>query len=110
MGNWRPYHVGDVRLGQLNGEAVAVWWEHDATGRRQRRRFRLDVRTEAEGRLALERFCRRRDAAQAAAQSTVSAIWSAYVADRERDGKGMAVYHHNWKALAPVFGSLSPAE
>lgn len=104
---WRPYQVGKYRLNRLGGEACAVWRD-DTTGRR--RRFRLGVRTEAEGRAELARFARRADAAQALTAATVGAIWDAYVADRERDGKGMAIYRENWKALAPHFAALGPDE
>lgn len=105
MGSWRPYRVGDYRLGQLKGEAVAVWWSGG-----KRCRYRLAVRTEIEGRDALARFARGRAATEAAAIEIISAIWTAYIKDREQDGKGMDVYHHNWKALQPVFGKLRPHE
>jgi len=103
---WRPYNVGAYRLGQLGGEAVAVWSEPGG----KRPRFRLGVRTEAEGRAALARFARANDRLDAVQTQRVDAIWTAYIADRERDGKGMLVYHHNWKALAPVFGCLTADE
>ena len=108
MGKWRAYTFGGYRLGQLGGVAVAVWSSWDAGGKRTRHRFRLDVGTEIEGRAALERFARHRDAVQAASQHTIAAIWTAYIKDRERDGKGMQIYHHNWKALAPRFGRMRP--
>lgn len=104
MPGWRHYNVGRYRLGQLKGEAVAVWQDGST-----RRRFRLGVRSEIEGRAALARFARRADAVAAQSAQTVGAIWAAYLADRERDGKGMAIYHHNWKALAATFAAL-PAE
>lgn len=104
MPGWRPYNVGRYRLGQLKGEAVAVWQDGGT-----RRRFRLGVRSEIEGRAALARFARRADAVAAQSTQTVGAIWAAYIADRERDGKGMAIYRHNWRALEPTFGPL-PAE
>lgn len=104
---WRPYQVGKYRLNRLAGEACAVWRD-DTTGRRHR--FRLGVRSEAEGRAELARFARRADAAQALSVSTAGAIWEAYVADRERDGKGMGIYRENWKALRPAFAALTPDE
>lgn len=106
MGKWRPYNVGKYRLGQLRGEAVAVWSEPGG----KRPRFRLGCRTEAEGRVALARFARSNDSLDAVQTQRVDAIWKAYVADRERDGRGMAVYHHNWKALEPTFGPLLASE
>ena len=105
MGSWRPFAIGQYRLGQLKGEAVAVWW---ADGKRCR--YRLSVRTEIEGRDALARFARGRAITEAASLETIGAIWSAYVADRERDGKNMDIYHFNWKALQPVFAHLKPHE
>lgn len=105
MGKWRPYNAGKYRLGQLNGEAVAVWSERRTDGTWHRPRFRLGVRTEAEGRVALDRFARANDTVDARATQRVDAIWSAYIADRERDGKGMAVYAYNWRAIEPWFGA-----
>lgn len=101
MGKWRAYNVGKYRLGQLKGEAVAVWWEE-----RTRHRYRLDVRTETEGRAALARFAKRNDTVDAHRTQRVDAIWHAYIADREKDGKGMQIYRMNWRALGPTFGPM----
>lgn len=39
---------------------------------------------------------------------TVGAIYHAYIADREADGKATVRMHDAWKQLAPKFGSLLP--
>lgn len=61
MGKWGEFRVGNYRLGQLNGEACAVWWERDGAGRHQRHRYRLGVSSEKEGRAALAVFARSYD-------------------------------------------------
>lgn len=35
-------------------------------------------------------------------------VFAAYQKDRERDGKQIATFRHNWNALRPTFGTLSP--
>lgn len=102
---WPEYRVGAYRLRQLNGEACAVWYEDG-----KRRRYRLGVKGYDEGRIALDRFARRQVVFQAASAQTVGELWERYIADRELDGKGMDVFKHNWKALAPWFSDISPEE
>jgi integrase len=103
MGKWKAFNVGDYRLGRLDGEAVAVWYDGEP---RRRHRYRLGVATETEGRAALARFARQNDSLAALQTQKVADIWDAYIKDRERDGKGMQIFKHNWKALAPTFGAL----
>lgn len=108
----REYTVGRYRLGWLydpierRHEACAVW----ATEENPRHRRRLGVYTEVEARVELDKFARRLNVLQAAGSQTISDIWKAYVADRKMDGKGMAIFEHNWKALAPRFAALSPSD
>lgn len=103
MGKWRRYQVGQYRLGQLNGRAVAVW--RDAEGKH---RIRLDATTEAEARTALDRYARRRTVLEAEQSKTVGDLFRLYMADRETDGKLMPAFRDNWKALEPHFGAMAP--
>jgi integrase len=103
MRKWRPYRIGGLSLGQLKGEAVAVWREGGT-----RRRFRLGVWTEAEGRTALDRFARRKILATTG--RSVAEIWSAYIADRTRDGKDMRDWDLRWPPARARFGALDPSE
>jgi integrase len=103
---WRKYQVGRYRLGTLRNklgkdEAVVCW--RDEAGKH---RNRLGVYSEAEGRIALDRFIGRFQALKARETQTVRDIWFAYVSDRERDGKLVATFRHNWKALEPRFGDM----
>lgn len=106
--HWRKYEVGKYRLGSLfsssTGEHEAVVIYRDAQGRH---RHRLGVFSEAEGRVALDRFVGQSEALKNRPHTTVGEIWDAYTADRRRDGKLMAAFDANWKALQPRFGSLA---
>ena len=105
MGKWRPYRVGQYRLGQLKGQAVAVW--RDEAGRH---RIRLDATTEEAGRAALDRYSRRRTVLAARESRTVGELYALYMADRELDGKRMPAFRDNWKALASHFAALTPEQ
>lgn len=102
---WKPYRVGIYRLGTLNGQAVATW--RDASGRHRERLGR--VQTEAEARGRLNSFAHAR-AAQVVRTSgrTVAAIFASYRKDREIDGKQIAAFDWNWKALKATFADLAP--
>ncbi len=102
MGKWRRYAIGRYSLQQLNGVACAVWQENG-----KRRRFRLGVRTEVDGRAALARFASVEAASRVSAK-TVGEIFQAYVEDRERDGKLVRCFHDNWRALAGTFSAMQP--
>jgi len=103
MRKWRRYTVGQFSLGQLKGEAVAVWRENG-----KRRRFRLGVFTEQQGRAALDGFARQQDALAGRTAETVGDIWERYFADRAADGKKTDNLANHWKALGPRFALLSP--
>jgi hypothetical protein len=100
---WRKYSVNGFELGQLNGEAVVTWREEG-----KRRRFRLSVHTELEGRAALDRWARRQGAIALRQPKNVGELWSDYITDRTKDGKVIANMHYHWKALGPRFAKLSP--
>ena len=103
MGKWRRYQVGQYRLGQLKGRAVAVW--RDEAGKH---RIRLDATTEAAARAALDRYARRRTVLEAEQSKTVGDLFALYMKDRETDGKLMPAFRDNWKALQPHFGDMAP--
>ena len=103
MGKWRRYQVGQYRLGQLNGRAVAVW--RDEAGKH---RIRLDATAEAEARTALDRYARRRTVLEAQESKTVRQLFELYMRDRETDGKQMPAFKDNWKALQGHFGGMLP--
>lgn len=102
---WKKYAVGQYRLGTLREEkgdrAVVVW--RDAEGPHRRR---LDAYTEADGRIALDRFVGRIEVLKDRTQITVGQLFDAYVMDREKDGKLIATFKDNWKALAPRFSKM----
>lgn len=103
MRKWRRYSVNGYELGQLKGEAVVAWREGG-----KRRRFRLGVHTELEGRAALDRFARRQAAVAILTSKTVADIWDEYIKDRTKDGKNVVNMRAHWKALGPRFGKLLP--
>jgi integrase len=104
---WRRYQVGACRLGVLfnhavrRNEAVVCW--RDEAGRHRRR---LGVFTEAEGRVALDAFVGRLAALTARESQTIGDLFEAYIADRAKDGKLIAAFKYNWKALGPRFGNV----
>lgn len=102
--HWRKYNNGRYRLGRLHGQAVACW--RDDAG--EKHRYRLDARTEAEGRSALDAFARKRSLLAASTGRTLDEIYASYQDDREKDGKLIEAFKANWKALKPTFGKLTP--
>lgn len=102
---WKPHKVGPYRLGYLNGQVVATW--RDAEGRH---RFRLGpAKDEQEARGLLTAFAHARARQTAVATgASIGAIFAAYRADRQLDGKQITAFDWNWKALAPTFGDLAP--
>lgn len=106
MGKWRKYRVGRFALGELNGRAVVRYRDEQGV---KRRRI-LGATTEQEARAQLDRFVRRRQAVVNAEGlgPTVGELFAAYVKDREQDGKLVAAFHDNWKALRGSFADLAP--
>lgn len=107
---WRKYEVGRYRLGVLRSkdgrdEAVVCWRDDDG-----KHRHRLGVFSEGEGRTAVDSFVGRVEALKARDSQTVGDIYKAYVVDREKDGKLIATFRDNWKALAPRFAALKVAD
>lgn len=99
---WRKYQVGKYRLGQLLGQAVVCWT--DDKGKPHRRR--LGKFTEIEARAKLDEFARGVTLLKEQKSKTIGEIWELYKADREKDGKLIANFENDWKALKPRFAGL----
>lgn len=105
---WRKYAVGEYRLGVLfdkklgQHEAVVCYRDDD----HKPHRFRLGVYSEKEGRAALEQYVSNRQTVAAQKADKVLDLWKLYVADRERDGKLVATFHYNWKAMEDTFAQM----
>lgn len=103
------YTYGQYALGNLTGEAVAVWYEEGA-----RKRFRLGVprKPETEARAALVEWVKGRERIAAVTDGvTCRQVWEAYIALKIREKKGdhsIAAMRCHWKALEPHFGDLDP--
>ena len=105
---WRKYSIGAYRLQQLNGQACAVW--RDGSGKRHRERLgKCELESEARSKLAA--WCHAKSITDAigGGDLTVATIFSAYLRDREEDGKGVRVMRADWKALEPHFGAMVPS-
>lgn len=102
---WKPYRVGVYRLGSLGNQAVATW--RDDEGKHRVRLGRAGSENEARG--LLDTFAHAA-ARQVAVDSghTVGGIWAAYRKDRAADGKQVAAFDWNWKALRATFADLAP--
>lgn len=106
MGKWRRYAIGQYRLQRFGDQAAVVW--RDEHGKRHRERLgACEAESEARGRLAA--WCHAKHAVEVRlGNTTVAEVFSAYVRDRETDGKGVRVMRADWKALEPTFGLLDP--
>lgn len=101
--HWRKYNVGKYRLGRLHDKAVVCWTDEAAT---PRRRILGVIASEVEARAALDRWVRAATLLKSRDTKTVADIWDDYRADRQKDGKQVANFDWDWKALEPRFGSL----
>lgn len=99
---WRKYEVGKYRLGYLKGEAVVCWRDEAGPHRR-----RLGVHSEIEGRAALDSWLRKVTLLRERGTKTVGDIWDAYREDRQKDGKRIANFDFDWKALKPRFAAMT---
>jgi integrase len=68
------------------------------------------VFSEAEGRGALHSFIGKCEALKNRPGLTIGEVWEAYRADRRKDGKLMAAFDANWKALEGRFAALTIAD
>lgn len=101
---WKPYRIGIYRLGCLGTQAVARW--RDSEGKHRFRLGQADNEVQARGLLAA--FAHAQAQVVTGSRRTVSDIFSAYSRDREIDGKQVAAFGWNWKALAPTFARVPP--
>lgn len=95
----------EYRLGRVNGRFYAVWYEG---GRRRRRSLGTDDKATANA--SLGEFKRQISFQRTAGKAlTVGAIYTAYAADRESEGKAAGPRIRDaWKRLKGTFDSLSP--
>lgn len=103
---WRDYRIGEYRLRRLDGQACAVWYENG-----KRRRYRLGVCQEGEGRRALDQFVRDKARITAVDAATINDLFSLYIADRKLEGKDQSD-SIKWRhlALSETFGHLRPGD
>lgn len=100
------FAVGQYRLQKLGDGWAAVWVDEGGV----RRRYRLGETDAGAARQALERFARGRELIRGKEAKDIAGIWGAYLADRRaEDKRSVEIMEHNWKALAPRFGHLTPA-
>lgn len=103
--SYRPYNVGEYRLGWFRGQFAVAWQEGG-----KRRRFTLHVSTEQEARTAIHAFVGARAETKIDKDPTIEQLFQLYVADREIDGVQVHKLHWKWKVLAPQFGYLRPRD
>jgi integrase len=105
--NYRPYAVGDFRLGWWRDCFCATWYE--STG--ERRRHRLGVATEEQARTELHAFARAHIAVvKDASAPTIARLFELYVADREGEGKQGNKMRWVWVALKSDFAALTAVD
>ena len=103
--NYKPYNVGEYRLGWFRGQFAVVWYEG-----KLRRRYQLGVGTEQDARTELHAFASTRLTLVETPRDTLADIYKLYHADREAEGKQVKKLHHKWVILAPAFGHLRPQD
>lgn len=97
------YRRGDVRLGWRGRTAVAEY--RDAGGNRCRTRLG-EFKTDAEAKVALDRFADARAVVKAQnAKYTVGDLWAMWLDERAKDGLSNAIYEANWVSLSATFAS-----
>jgi integrase len=103
---YKPYTVGEYRLGWFRDCFCATWYEGS-----ERRRHRLGVRTEEQGRQELHAFARSHLAyTEGTSVPTIQRLVDQYIADRETDGKSVNNARWRWSALKEDFGPLTGAD
>ena len=102
---WKPYSIGQYRLGALGKQAVATWRDHDG-----KHRVRLgEAVSEQQARSLLVAFAHARAVLPVATGGhTIADLFAAYRRDRATDGKQVASFDWNWKALSLAFSALRP--
>jgi integrase len=99
--HYKPYNVGEYRLGWLRGGFCAVL---RANGKR--RRFRLHAATEMEARTALHAFAQEQANNTLDPNPTIARLFELYVIDREAEGVQVQKLRYKWTVLAPTFGHM----
>lgn len=107
MGKYRPFEVGQYRLGSLGRDACAVWKEEG----RRRRRFRLGTAlTQQEAETALHAFAKARNRMVEHGTLTCQDIFERYIEDRRQDGKKTRHQEAAWKQLRGTFSGMLPLD
>jgi integrase len=102
---YRPYNVGDYRLGWLRGGFCATWYDDG-----KRRRYQLGVTGETEARTELHAFARAHLKAVDEPGDITAGLFEQYLADREAEGVQVQKLRWKWVILAPTFGHLRPQD
>lgn len=92
----------ELRIGRLNGQFVATWWEDG-----KRRRYRLEAQSRAAAETeALATYQRERLKAQG---TTIGNLWEMYC--QEKQGRRVTVaMGFEWRVMKDFFGHLKPEE
>lgn len=107
MGKFKPFNVGEYRLGSLGDDACAVWEEG-----RKRRRFRLGTALgQDEAEAALHAFAKQRTRImEHRGTVTCQVVYEKYITDRKLDGKKTRQQEATWKQLRGMFGEMLPGD
>lgn len=104
--SYRPYTVGQYRLGWWRDCFCATWYEAG-----ERRRHRLGVTAEEQARTELNAFARAHLAiVQGGNAPTIARLFEQYVVDRESEGKQGQRMRWIWAVLKEDFAALTAAD
>lgn len=107
MGKYRPFSVGQYKLGSLGGDACAYWQEEG----RGRRRFRLGTAlSQQEAEAALHTFAKARNRISEHGTLTCQDIYDRYIEDRRQDNRKTRHQEATWKQLKAMFGGMLPLD
>jgi integrase len=103
---YRPYSVGEFRLGWWRNSFCVTWYENG-----ERRRYRLGVETEEQARTELHAYARiQLAAAEGTTVPTIKALKDQYIADLESEGKPSKRVKWIWTNIGPTFGHMRPVD
>ncbi|WP_088347743.1 MULTISPECIES: site-specific integrase [Rhodomicrobium] len=102
---FKPYAVGEYRLGWLLDQFCVVWYVNG-----QRRRHRLGIATEAEARTELHAFARSHLKLTGEPVETFKALHAQYTAYCKQEGKDAERPRHVYARIGETFGHLRPVD
>lgn len=109
-GRKRRYRRGDWALGRRGRDYVAEFRGSGTAPGKHGARHRIGrFPSEDLARKAFDQWVDGLSLVQKEKANTVGAIWSAWLADRAKDGLDNKIYGFNWKAMEPHFGHLLPS-